>query len=214
MAQPLFLYIHGFNSSPDSFKARFFVDWMTAEGKADQVIVPALPHWPARAIGMLEQLIETHSDRAIILIGSSLGGYYSTWLCEKYALRTVLINPAVRPFELLETMLGEQGNFYSDERYELTHEHLQQLLQINCHILKDPSRYLLLTQTGDETLDYREAVEKFRDSPMLVQQGGSHGFDQFESVIPAILAFAEGRVELPAVTDLTAGRIRTETSDE
>ncbi|SER16071.1 hypothetical protein SAMN03080615_04144 [Amphritea atlantica] len=214
MAQPLFLYIHGFNSSPESFKARFFVDWMTAKGKADQVIVPALPHWPAQAIRLLEQLIETHRDRSITLIGSSLGGYYSTWLGEKYDLRAVLINPAVRPFELLEAMLGEQGNYYSDERYELTPEHLQQLLQINCHSVKEPSRYLLLTQTGDETLDYREAVEKFRDSPMLVQRGGSHGFDQFESVIPAILAFAEGRVELPAVTDLTIGRIRTETSDE
>lgn len=203
MAQPLFIYIHGFNSSPDSYKARFFVDWMAAAGKADQVIVPTLPHWPAAAIDLLEQLITANKDRTITLIGSSLGGYYSTWLAEKYDLRAVLINPAVRPYELLEAMLGEQGNYYRDEIYELTPEHLQQLLAINCMHLQDPSRYLLLTQTGDETLDYREAVEKFRDSPMLVQQGGSHGFDQFESVIPALLAFAEGRVELPAVTDLT-----------
>ncbi len=101
-------------------------------------------------------------------------------------------------------MLGEQGNYYSDEKYELTPEHLDQLLAINCTQLKDASRYLLLTQTADETLDYREGVEKFKDSPMLVQQGGSHGFDQFESVIPAILAFADGRVELPDVTDLTS----------
>lgn len=203
MAQPLFIYIHGFNSSPDSYKARFFVDWMVAAGKADQVMVPTLPHWPAAAIDLLEQLIVANKDRTITLIGSSLGGYYSTWLAEKYDLRAVLINPAVRPYELLEVMLGEQGNYYSDEKYVLTPEHLQQLLAINCLHLQNPSRYLLLTQTGDETLDYREAVEKFRDSPMLVQQGGSHGFDQFESVIPALLAFAEGRVELPAVTDLT-----------
>jgi len=77
-------------------------------------------------------------------------------------------------------------------------------LAVNCRVLKDPARYLLLTQTADETLDYREAVEKFADSPMLVQQGGSHGFDQFEQVIPSLLAFAEGRVELPVQTDLTA----------
>nr|WP_320136694.1 YqiA/YcfP family alpha/beta fold hydrolase [uncultured Amphritea sp.] len=214
MAQPLFIYIHGFNSSPDSFKARFFVDWMTAAGRGDEVIVPALPHWPAAAIALLEQLIVSHADRTIVLVGSSLGGYYSTWLVEKYGLRAVLINPAVRPFELLAEMLGEQGNYYSDEQYELTGEHLEQLLAINCNHLQDPSRYLLLTQTGDETLDYCEAVSKFKASPMLVQTGGSHGFDQFESVIPAILAFAEGRIELPAITDLTAGQIRTETSDE
>ncbi|MDO6563261.1 YqiA/YcfP family alpha/beta fold hydrolase [Amphritea sp. 1_MG-2023] len=204
MAQPLFIYIHGFNSSPDSYKARFFVDWMTTVGRGDQVLVPALPHWPATAMVLLEQLIETHRERHIVLVGSSLGGYYSTWLSEKYGLPAVLINPAVRPFELLAAMLGEQGNYYSDEQYELTAEHLQQLLALNCRHLQDPSRYLLLTQTGDETLDYREAVEKFKDSPMLIQQGGNHGFDQFESVIPTILAFAEGRIELPAVTELTS----------
>lgn len=202
MAQPLFIYIHGFNSSPDSYKARFLVDWMIENGRGDQILVPDLPHWPAQAIALLEALIETHSHRNILLIGSSLGGYYSTWLTEKYGLRTVLINPAVRPYELLETMLGEQGNYYSDEKYELTHRHLDQLLALNCDQLKDASRYLLLSQTADETLDYQEGVEKFRDSPMLVQQGGSHGFDQFESVIPMILAFADGRVELPDVTEL------------
>lgn len=214
MAPPLFIYIHGFNSSPDSYKARSFVNWMTAAGRGDQVWVPALPHWPAAAIALLEQEIERQLERTIVLIGSSLGGYYSTWLTEKYGLRAVLINPAVRPFELLAEMLGEQGNYYSDEQYELTEVHLQQLLALNCTQLKDPSRYLLLTQAGDEVLDYREAVAKFKASPMLIQQGGCHGFDQFESVIPVILAFAEGRVELPAVIDLSASKIRTETSDE
>lgn len=203
MAQPLIIYIHGFNSSPDSFKASCFVEWMAEAGRSDEVLVPALPHWPQLAIRQLEQLVEEHAGRDITLVGSSLGGYYSTWLVEKYGLRAILINPAVRPYELLAEMLGEQGNFYTDERYELTSEHLGQLLAVNCRALKDPARYLLLTQTADETLDYREAVEKFADSPMLVQQGGSHGFDQFEQVIPSLLAFAEGRVELPLQTDLT-----------
>lgn len=202
MNQALFIYIHGFNSSPESFKARFFKQWMTERGWADQVLVPQLPHWPAKAITLLEQLVQAHSDRNIVLIGSSLGGYYSTWLVEKYGLRAVLINPAVRPYELLADMLGEQGNYYTEERYELTRDHLEQLLAINREVLHYPDRYMLLTQTADETLDYREAVEKFSESPRLVQQGGSHGFDQFEHVIPAILAFAEGRVALQDIPDL------------
>lgn len=202
MSAPLFIYIHGFNSSPESFKARFFKDWMIRQGRGDEVLVPHLPHWPAKAAALLEKLIEEHSDRNITLIGSSLGGYYSTWLVEKYGVRAVLVNPAVRPYELLADMLGEQGNYYSDERYELTRDHLDQLLAINREVLHYPDRYMLLTQTGDETLDYREAVEKFSESPQLVQAGGSHGFDQFEHVIPAILAFAEGRVELQDIPDL------------
>ena len=203
MAKPLFIYIHGFNSSPGSHKAQQFRQWMEDAGRSDELLIPTLPHWPERAVRLLEQLVEQHQDRDITLVGSSLGGFYSIYLVEKYQLRAVLVNPAVRPYDLLEELLGEQGNYYTDERYILTRKHLEQLLAIDCPVLSYPQQYLLLTQTADETLDYTEAVDKLADSPQLVQQGGSHGFEQFERVIPAILAFAEGRIELPDVTDLT-----------
>ncbi|PIE20771.1 MAG: esterase [Neptuniibacter caesariensis] len=203
MKQTLFIYVHGFNSSPQSMKARVFKDYMQAQGAGEQVQVPALSHWPAQAVSQLRGIIEQNQDKNIVLLGSSLGGYYSTWLTEHYLnVRTVLINPAVRPFELLPQYLGENKNLYSGETYTLTEAHMQQLLELNCPHLKRPEAYLLLTQTADETLDYREGVEKFADSPQFVQPGGSHGFEQFEQLIPAILAFAEGRIELPAVNPI------------
>lgn len=203
MAKPLFIYLHGFNSSPGSYKAQQFNHWMAAAGRSDDVLIPVLPHWPQRAIQVVEQLIVQYAGRAITLVGSSLGGYYSLYLAEKYRLRAVLVNPAVRPYELLAALLGEQGNYYTDERYILTRKHLEQLLALDCVTLSYPQHYLLLTQTADETLDYREAVDKLADSPQWVQPGGSHAFEQFERLIPAILAFGEGRLELPALTDLT-----------
>ncbi len=202
MAMPLFIYLHGFNSSPDSIKARQFQSAMTTAGRAEDVLVPALSHWPAEAIAQVEKLIKQYQDREITLIGSSLGGYYSLWLGEQYQLRAVLVNPAVRPYELLAEMLGQQKNLYTGEAYTLTELHLKQMLVLDIASIAQPQKYLLLTQTDDETLDYRQAVDKLSDSPMLVQRGGDHGFQQFEAVIPAILAFSEGQVELPDVPGL------------
>ncbi|KXJ57548.1 YqiA/YcfP family alpha/beta fold hydrolase [Neptuniibacter pectenicola] len=198
MNKPIFIYVHGFNSSPESMKAQLFLHYMQERGCADQVLIPALSYEPAVAMETLTAMVEAHHRQPVILLGSSLGGYYSTWLTEHYPhVRAVLINPSVRPFELLPQYLGENQNLYSGETYELTNAHLAQLLAINCESIGKPDSYLLLTQTGDETLDYREAVDKFADSPQFIQPGGSHGFDQFEKMIPAILAFAQGRVELP-----------------
>ncbi|MEH6626122.1 MAG: YqiA/YcfP family alpha/beta fold hydrolase [Motiliproteus sp.] len=190
MSKPLFVYIHGFNSSPQSFKARLLVQWFADQGREDEVIVPSLSHWPAKAMATLETLINQHPERTIVLLGSSLGGYYSTYLAEKYGLQAVLINPAVRPYKLLEDLLGENENIYTQERYQLTRHHLDQLLALKCETLKDLSLYLLLTQTGDEVLDYQQGVAFYQGAEMIIQPDGSHGFDDFETMLPRIEAFA------------------------
>lgn len=200
---PFYIYVHGFNSSPASIKAQLFQQYLDEHQLDLPYAVPELSHWPEQAVAQLQQLIEAQPEHEIILIGSSLGGYYSTWLTEHYSnVRAVLVNPAVKPYVLLEEWLGENENLYTHEHYELTPEHLAQLLRLDCEQLQDPGRYLLLTQTADETLDYREGVDKFAASAQFVQPGGSHGFDRFQDLIPAILAFGEGRIELPPATPL------------
>ncbi len=202
MAEPLIIYAHGFNSSPQSAKARLMQAVMHEQGREHQLRVPALSHWPQEAIEQLQAEIDA-AEGPVLLVGSSLGGYYSTWLVEHNpGVRAVLINPAVRPYELLEEWLGTNTNLYTDDNYELTETHLEQLKAIYCPELQDPSRYLLLVQTADDTIDYRESVDKFVGSHQFVQPGGSHGFEQFEALIPAVQAFAEGRVELPEPTPL------------
>lgn len=202
MAEPLIIYAHGFNSSPQSAKARLMQAVMDKQGCGDRLRVPALSHWPQEAMAQLQAEID-QADGPVTLVGSSLGGYYSTWLVEHNpGVRAVLVNPAVRPYELLEEWLGTNTNLYTDDNYELTGTHLEQLKAIYCPQLQDPSRYLLLVQTADDTIDYRESVDKFAGCHQFVQPGGSHGFEQFEALIPAVQAFAEGRVELPEPTPL------------
>ncbi|MEH6650789.1 MAG: YqiA/YcfP family alpha/beta fold hydrolase [Motiliproteus sp.] len=201
MTKPLYLYIHGFNSSPHSYKARQLLLWLNSQELDGQIVVPKLPYQPGVAISLLETLIDKQikqqPDQPLVLLGSSLGGFYATWLTEKFAavhdIRTVLINPSVRPFDLLEVWLGDNENIYTHEKYQLNRDHLAQLKALHCSTLSDASRYLLLTQTDDEVLDYRQAVEMYAASPQWVIKGGDHGFQQFERCWPRIFDFAGDR---------------------
>ena len=187
---PVILYIHGFNSSPLSQKAKSFSAWCKNHGHI-KVLVPELSYDPAQAISQLEALINNHLDSMRLLVGSSLGGYYATYLCEKYDLKGVLINPAVSPCKTLgKEFLGLQKNYYSGKEYELTMEHVNYLATLDVNSLQSPANYFLLVQTGDEVLDYQLAVEKYKGARQEIQQRGSHSFDNFEAVIPDIIDFA------------------------
>lgn len=187
-----FIYIHGFNSSPESLKGQQLIRHFESIDQASQLSVPALSHWPEEAMQQLEEMVDQHDD--LLLIGSSLGGFYATYLSERYSkVKAVLVNPAVAPQKLLGALLGPQKNFYSGEEYELTLEHMAQLERLYYPRLQYPERLLLMQQEGDETLDYRDAVRYYSQSAQIVQPGGHHGFENFESMLPTIFAFAENR---------------------
>jgi uncharacterized protein len=183
------LYLHGFNSSPQSAKAQYLKRYLDERGRGRELVCPALPHRPSLAVAAAEAEIASLPREKVTIVGSSLGGFYATWLAEKHALRAVLINPAVDPHAGLRAYLGPQRNTHGGESYELTEEHLsewQGLFVTRIH----PERYLLLVETGDEVLDYRAAVRKYVGAKQLVVQGGDHGFASFPEQIPLILDFA------------------------
>src|SRR5688500_571180 len=118
------IYVHGFNSSPDSHKARLFTDFCHDQGLHD-VLVPALSHDPERALHTLAACIGRNGERVALLVGSSLGGYYATYLAERYGLKAALVNPAVAPCDYLPSeFIGRHRNYYTHEEYEFTREHV------------------------------------------------------------------------------------------
>lgn len=186
----MLIYLHGFNSSPASHKATMLREFMTSLGRADEFVCPELSHWPNEAIAQAEKIIGEHAGENITLIGSSLGGFYAIYLAEKHQLKAVLVNPAVKPFASLDAYLGAQKNIYSGKTYEFTRAHIAQLLALDVAAITRPERYLLLTQTGDEVLDYREAVKKLEGARQIVIQGGDHGFRNFDAYLDTILSFS------------------------
>jgi predicted esterase YcpF (UPF0227 family) len=182
----MLIYVHGFNSSPASGKAQLVKSRMEAMGRGAEFVAPALPHTAAEAVALLDALAARHPGAA--LIGSSLGGYYATWLAEKHDRRAALLNPAVRPYDLLSAHLGVQQNLYTGERYELTAQHVEELRALEVTRLT-PARYLLVAATGDEVLDYRAAVARYRGCRQIVIDGGDHGLSDFAEHVDAVLDF-------------------------
>ena len=158
---------------------------------SDLLLCPQIPVVPDDARKYLEQLVEdTLNDSQLSFVGSSLGGYYATYLAEKYSGTAVLINPSVKPYETLKAYLGENKFYYEDGCWDFDETHIQQLKDIHVETITDAERYLVLLQTGDETLDYREAELKYKDSHCIVEQGGDHAFTDLERHISMIMQFS------------------------
>ncbi len=194
ITKPVLIYVHGFNSSALSYKAGLLRDHMARLGLSAHYACPELSHRPAQAMAQLQTLIAPHDAITVTLVGSSLGGYYATHLAEKTGVRVVLVNPAVRPYELLAPYVGPQKNLYTGEEYEFTAAHVAELRALEVdHIT--PERYLLITATGDEVLDYRDGVRRYAGCEQIIVNGSDHGFRGFDAYLGTVVTFWQrGRV--------------------
>ena len=184
------MYLHGFNSSPASKKANQLLAYLAARGLADAFAAPHLHHRPALAMREFEAQYGTCNPDDLTLAGSSLGGFYATYLTEKYGFKSILVNPAVDAHLSLATFIGPQVNLYNGEKYEFTSAHIEELKALAVAIPKRLDRYWLMVETGDETLDYRQAAAFYRGAKQLVIEGGDHGFNAWQSLLPEVAAFA------------------------
>src|SRR6188472_3439422 len=188
----MLIYLHGFNSSPASHKAQVMKVHMEGRGQGHLYACPVLPDTPREAIGAIEKTIAGRNAASVTFLGSSLGGYYATYLAEKLGCRAALINPAITPHVGLEAYLGTQKNLHTGQPYELTRAHLEGWRELLVERI-DPEKYLLLLETGDEVLDWREAARKYEGARMVVRDGGDHSLQCFPEMIPRILEFARLR---------------------
>ena len=182
------LYIRGFNSAPESKKATQLITVMQRMGLGDQLRVPALHHHPRQAIAQLQAAIRELGSP--LLVGSSLGGYYATWLARQHGLKALLVNPAVSPHRMFDGYLGTQTNHYSGETWELTHDHVQALAELEVPAPQDAQRCQVWLQTGDETLDYRYAEQYYAACTLRIEAGGDHSYQGFAQQLPDLLNFA------------------------
>ena len=183
------LYIHGFLSSPLSFKAQQTQAWLAANHPEIDYHCPQLSPYPAQTQRLLEDLVESLLPEPVYLMGSSLGGFWATWLAEKYNVRALLINPAVRPQEFMPKYVGiELKSYHTDDIYHLHTRHVDEIESVDvqpCRL----DNYWLLVQTGDETLDYRRAVQKYAGCKQTIEEGGDHSFQGFERYFESGLKF-------------------------
>lgn len=192
--KPLLLYLHGFLSSPQSQKAQQTIKYCQQIGFGNFIKVPRLSGGPAEIIAMINSLLEAQDKGKLMFIGSSLGGFYATYLAEIYRAPAVLINPAVRPFEYWEKHVGEHKSHYSDDFQVVTKSHIDELRNLFIKELTKPDNIMALIQSGDETLDYRLAVEKFKKAHCIVRENGNHSYENYMAELPMIFEFLLSRI--------------------
>ena len=188
----MIVYLHGFRSAPASIKARALKARMVERGLGELFWCEQLPVSPHAAIALAEAEI-ARAQRAGLqptVVGSSLGGYYATWLAERHGLRAVLVNPAVVAPLALESFVGMQDNLYTGERFEFTPQHLDELRTLEVAAITRPERYWLLAETDDEVLDYSHAVIKYAGARQTILDGGNHGFSRWNDYLDAVIDFA------------------------
>jgi len=185
----MILYLHGFRSSPRSFKARLVGARMAARGMAAQLICPQLPASPRSAMELALTLVERYDPDELAIVGSSLGGYYATYLAERLGCRAVLLNPAVDPLKDLEKHVGVTTEYHSDKVFEFKREYIDELAALAVPSITRPERYYLVAATGDEVLDYRDMVRHYAGARQQVIDGSDHAISEFEQYVDEVLAF-------------------------
>lgn len=194
----MILYLHGFRSSPRSFKARVVQERMTAAGRAGDLICPQLPASPKEAIELALLLAERHAPHNLAIVGSSLGGFYATWLAERLGVRAVLLNPAVDPLKNLAQHVGVTTSWHSDAPFEFRREYIDELAALKVERITQPERYFLVAATGDEVLDYRDMVAHYAGARQHVIQGSDHAISEFEQLVDEVLSFCQPEVNWSA----------------
>lgn len=184
------LYLHGFRSSPRSAKALRMARWV-AEHRPDLVFAsPQLPPSPREAMAQVEALIRDWPRETMAVMGSSLGGFYATWVTQRTGARTVLLNPAVDPARDLAKYIGEQTCWQNpDEHFYFRPEFVDELRDLNAGPLAHPDRMMAVIAKGDEVLDWREMHARYAACRIHLLEGSDHGLADFDDYLDELTAF-------------------------
>jgi predicted esterase YcpF (UPF0227 family) len=184
------LYLHGFRSSPQSFKARWMADWVAVHAPALEWVCPQLPPSPAAALAEIRRLVAGWEPHGSAVVGSSLGGFYATVLAESLGCRAVVINPAVDPARDLAAHIGRQTMYHDPSAsFEFEPAYVDELRRVTPPArLRHAGRILAIVAKGDEILDWREMAARYARGPLKLVAGSDHGLSDFERHVPDLLA--------------------------
>lgn len=190
----LIVYLHGFRSSPNSSKAQLTgeaIASLVKDGHAIEWYCPQLPPSPQAAMTMVKQKIAETKAKDLCIIGSSLGGFYATYLAEQYPhAKAIMLNPAVRAARELAPYVGQLTAYDSDEPFDWRAEYIEQLKKQQVEEITNAERYFLLAAKGDELLDWHEMVEHYPGAKHLIIEGSDHGITEYPQYLDQVVAFA------------------------
>ncbi len=184
------LYLHGFRSSPQSFKARRLATWLAERRPAVHFWCPQLPPSPKEAMALIRQGIAGWPAAGSAVLGSSLGGFYATAVAEATGWPAVVMNPAVDPARDLAAYIGEQTAFHAPEQHFVFRaEFIAELRALAVPAITRPQRYLAIIAKGDELLSWREMSARYAGARQRLIEGSDHALSDFDDHLPHLLKF-------------------------
>ena len=184
------LYLHGFRSSPQSFKARMLGAWLQQHAPQVTWWCPQLPPSPREAWDLIRDGTRSWPVHSMAVLGSSLGGFYATVAAEALGCAAVVLNPAVDPARDLVRHVGEQTAYHDPaQHFDFKDEYVGELSALTPPRITDPSRYAAVIAKGDELLDWREMSARYAGSHLRLIDGSDHALSDFDLHLPFVLDF-------------------------
>ncbi len=191
------LYLHGFRSSPRSTKARLVAARVAKDHPGVTWWCPQLPPSPRLAMDMVTQGISRWPAATMAVVGSSLGGFYATWVAGQLGCKAVLLNPAVEPARDLAHYIGEQSAWHDPrERFFFEPGFVDELRALQCGAVAQPRNYYLVVAKGDEVLDWREMTGRYPGSAIKLLEGGDHALSDFDLHMDGVFAFLDLAIQV------------------
>lgn len=192
MATTHLLYLHGFRSSPLSAKARQMASYVAQHHPAVTFWRPQLPPSPQAAMTLVAEGITTWPRAAMAVVGSSLGGFYASWVAQHTGCPSVMLNPAVDPARDLARYIGEQTTWQNpEERFYFLPEYIAELQALDMRGRPPAGPELAIIAKGDEVLDWREMAGRYPEARQIVQEGGDHALGNFAEYLPQVVEFLD-----------------------
>ncbi|MDP3701584.1 MAG: YqiA/YcfP family alpha/beta fold hydrolase [Hylemonella sp.] len=186
------LYLHGFRSSPSSTKARLVQQRIAQRHPGVTLWCPQLPPSPREAMGGVMQGIADWPRERMAVIGSSLGGFYASWVAEQTGCRAAVLNPAVFPARDLAKYIGELASWHDpQETFHFRPEYVEELRALATAAISRPDRYYALIAQGDEVLDWREMSAHYQGAQLRLLEGSNHAITEFAEHLDEVLAFLD-----------------------
>jgi uncharacterized protein len=184
------LYLHGFRSSPQSAKARQMAAYVAQHHPDVTFWCPQLPPSPQEAMALVMLGVARWPHPSMAVVGSSLGGFYASWVAHQTRCPSVMLNPAVHPARDLERYIGEQTTWQNPtERFFFLPEYIGELQAVGTHGQPPAAPEMVILAKGDEVLDWREMAGRYPEARQLVQEGGDHALSNFSDYLPSVAAF-------------------------
>lgn len=191
------LYLHGFRSSPQSIKAQQLGHRVCSHHPGVHWWCPALPVSPQAAMDLLLEGVADWPREQMVIVGSSLGGFYARVLSHRLGCRSALINPAAHPARDLQCHIGEHPAWHEpQERVHFQPAFIDELREWEATlppagVFNDQSRqrhWAIVTQ-GDEVLDWREMQAFCAHANLRLLSGGDHALSDFEQHMDDLVDF-------------------------